>query len=65
MNSYVPQEIIDKYPHMEFRGKPFIIKDRTVIRADNPATNIGYYYSFKEDFFWFRQAEIPDWKITQ
>ena len=65
MNSYFSQEIIEKYPHMEFRGKPFTIKDRKVIRAANPATNIGYYYSFEEDFFWFRRAEMPDWKITQ
>jgi len=63
MNSYVPQEIIEKYPHMEFRGKPFTIKNRKVIRADNPATNLPYYYSFDEDFFWFRTMEIPDWKI--
>jgi len=65
MNSHVPKEIIDKYPNFVFKGKTFTIKDRLVIRADNPSTGIGYFYSFEEDFFWFRTAEMPDWKLPK
>ena len=64
MNSYVPQEIQDKYPHMEFRGKIRTIKDRPVIEAYNPVTEDTFFYSFEEDFFWFA-GEIPDYKLKK
>ena len=61
MNIHVSEEIRKKYPNMEFRGKPRSIKNRTVIEAINHATNMNFYYSFDEDFFWFTNCEIPDW----
>jgi hypothetical protein len=63
MNTHVPQEIKDKYPNIEFRGTPIEIKNRTVIKAENHATGMSFYYSFAEDFFWFRGVEMPDWFI--
>jgi hypothetical protein len=63
MNIHVPEEIRNKYPHMEFRGKKRILKNRTVIEAYNPATNMNFFYSFEEDFFWITNCELPDWKI--
>lgn len=65
MNTHVPDNIRNKYPNMEFVGKPMIIKDRTVIKADNPSTDMKFWYSFDEDFFWFRSDEMPDWKMTK
>jgi len=61
MNIHIPEEIRNKYPNMEFRGKSRSIKNRTVIEAINHATNMNFYYSFDEDFFWFANCEIPDW----
>ena len=62
MNIHVSDEIKDKYPHMEFRGKQRQMNDRTVMEAYNPATNQTFFYSFDEDFFWF-PGQIPDWKL--
>ncbi len=64
MNIHVPEEIKNKYPHMEFRGKQRIINDRTVIEAYNHATDQNFYYSFDEDFFWFA-GQIPDYKLPK
>ena len=64
MNIHVPDEIKIKYPHMEFRGKQRILKDRTVIEAINPTTDMRFFYSFEEDFFWFSD-QIPDWKLPK
>jgi len=50
---------------MEFQGKPRQIKGRTVIEATNHATDMDFYYSFDEDFFWFKNCEIPDWFIKK
>lgn len=65
MNHHVPDDIVKKYPNMVFRGKPLLIKDRTVIRAENPTTDMKFYYSFAEDFFWIRDMEMPDWKFPK
>ena len=64
MNVHVSDEIKNKYPQMEFRGKQKIMKDRTVIEAYSHATNKNFYYSFEEDFFWFAD-QIPDWKLPK
>jgi len=64
MNIHVPEEIKNKYPHMEFRGKIRTIKDRPVIEAYNPVTEDTFFYSFEEDFFWFA-GEIPDYKLQK
>jgi hypothetical protein len=48
---------------MEFRGKKRILKNRTVIEAYNHATNMNFFYSFEEDFFWMTNCELPEWKI--
>ena len=64
MNIHVPEDLKNKYPHMEFRGKIRTIKDRPVIEAYNPATEITFFYSFEEDFFWFA-GEIPDYKLQK
>lgn len=65
MNIHVSDEIKSKYPNIEFRGKPRNINNRIVIDATNHTTDMHYYYSFEEDFFWFTNCEMPDWKITQ
>ena len=64
MNIHVSDEVKNKYPHMEFRGKQRTINDRTVIEAYNHATNQNFYYSFDEDFFWFA-GQIPDYKLPK
>ena len=64
MNIHIPEEIQLKYPHMEFRGKQRILKDRTVIEAINHTTDMRFFYSFEEDFFWFSD-QIPDWKLPK
>ena len=64
MNIHVPENIKEKYPHMEFRGKQRQLNDRTVIEAYNNATNQNFFYSFDEDFFWF-SGQIPDWKLPK
>lgn len=64
MNIHVPEDIKNKYPHMEFRGKIRTIKDRPVIEAYNPVTEDTFFYSFEEDFFWFA-GEIPDYKLQK
>jgi len=63
MNTHVPDELKLKYPQMEFRGKPRIISGKKVIAAKNNSTDQHFYYSFDEDFFWFKNCEIPDWYI--
>jgi len=60
LNIHVPEEIRKKYPHIQFRGKPKRFKNRTIIEAYNPATNLKFQYSFEEDFFWF-SGQIPDY----
>lgn len=50
---------------MEFRGKSFSRNGRKLIRAVNHATNQCFFYSFEEDFFWFRDCEMPDWKTCK
>jgi hypothetical protein len=65
MNIHVSQQIMDKYPNMEFRGKPIQIKNRTVIKAENHVTDMSFWYSFEEDFFWFTNCEMPDWMIKK
>ena len=62
MNVHVPKEIQEKYPNFEFRGQRKIYKDREVIKAYNDATELSYYYSFEEDFFWHIDT-MPDWKL--
>lgn len=64
MNIHVPEDLKNKYPHMEFRGKIRTIKDRPVIEAYNPVTEDTFFYSFEEDFFWFA-GEIPDYKLQK
>lgn len=64
MNIHVPDEIRDKYPNLEFRGKQRIMRNRSVIEAYNHATGMHFFYSFEEDFFWFPD-QIPDWKLTK
>ena len=64
MNIHVPKEIRNKYPQFEFRGKQRILNNRTVIEAYNPSTDMSFYYSFDEDFFWFT-GQIPDWKLPK
>jgi len=65
MNIHVPEEIRQKYPNMEFRGKPRQIKGRSVIEAVNHATDMRFYYSFDEDFFWFVDCEMPEWLMRK
>lgn len=64
MNIHVPEDLKNKYPHMEFRGKIRTINDRPVIEAYNPVTEDTFFYSFEEDFFWFA-GEIPDYKLQK
>ena len=64
MNIHVPEDLKNKYPHIEFRGKIRKIKDRPVIEAYNPVTEDTFFYSFEEDFFWFA-GEIPDYKLQK
>ena len=64
MNIHVPEDLKNKYPHIEFRGKIRTIKDRPVIEAYNPVTEDTFFYSFEEDFFWFA-GEIPDYKLQK
>ena len=64
MNIHVPEDLKNKYPQYEFRGKIRTSKDRTVIEAYNPVTEITFFYSFEEDFFWFA-GEIPDYKLQK
>ena len=64
MNVHVPEDLKNKYPHMEFRGKIRTIKDCPVIEAYNPVTEDTFFYSFEEDFFWFA-GEIPDYKLQK
>jgi len=63
-NIHVSDEIRKKYPQMEFRGKSYEYKNRKVIRSINHTTNQQFIYSFEEDFFWFRDCEIPEWRIN-
>ena len=49
---------------MEFRGKSYEYKNRKVIKAINHTTNQHFTYSFEEDFFWFRDCEMPEWRIN-
>lgn len=65
MNIHVSDEIRNKYPNMEFRGKPRNMKNRTVIEATNHSTGMNFYYSFEEDFFWFTNCEMPDWMMKK
>ena len=65
MNSHVPLDIQNKYPNINFKGKPRIIKNRKVIKAVNPTTGMNFYYSFDEDFFWLTNCGIPDWFVTK
>lgn len=65
MNTHVPDNIKEKYFNFEFRGKPWEEKNRTLIEAINHHTNLKYYYSFDEDFFWFANCEIPTWFINK
>jgi hypothetical protein len=62
MNIYVPNHIKDKYPNIVFRRKSWKYKNRKIIEAVNYATKMKFYYSFDEDFFWFKN-DIPDWKF--
>jgi hypothetical protein len=63
MNVHVPKKIAEKYPHIEFRGKPKSFKNRTIIEAYNPAVKLKLQYSFEEDFFWF-SGQIPDYILN-
>ena len=46
MNIHVPEDLKNKYPQYEFRGKIRTIKDRPVIEAYNPVTEDTFFYSF-------------------
>ena len=56
---------MDKYPNMEFRGKPYAKDGRTVIRAENHSTGQSFWYSLEEDFFWFTNCEMPKWLMQK
>jgi hypothetical protein len=64
MNIHAPEELKNKYPQYEFRGKQREINDRIVIEAYNPTTEQTFYYSFEEDFFWIA-GQIPDYKLQK
>lgn len=64
MNIHIPENIKEKYPHMEFRGKRRKLNSREVMKAYNPATQQTFFYSFEEDFFWF-SGQIPDYKLPK
>jgi hypothetical protein len=48
---HVPDNIKQKYPNFEFRGRQKEVKGRIVIDAFNRATDQSFQYSFDEDFF--------------
>jgi len=64
MNIHVPDEIRKKYSHIEFRGLVHERKGRRMIKCINHTTNQHFWYSFDEDFFWFRDSDILDWIIN-
>jgi|TARA_R110000782_G_scaffold123678_1_gene215165 hypothetical protein len=58
----VPKIIAEKYPQMNFTGKSFYLKGydwkrfvRAKYRCPWIQREVGecFYYSFKDDFFWF------------
>ena len=67
MNNNISEEIKQRFLCLEFRGKPFLHKGRTVFRAKHRTLNQNYLYSFEEDFAWLMTNEdsIPDWMISQ
>lgn len=65
MNIHVPDEIRKKYPNYVFIGKRRIMKNREIIKAYNPVTNMKFYYSFEEDMFWLADCGLPDWKMQK
>ena len=59
-----PKEIRDKYPCLEWRGKPFRYKNRIVYKAFHKTLETTLYYSPVEDFSWFPET-IPDWFLVK
>lgn len=59
MNIHVSQEIVDKYPTYEFRGKKFHLSDgNNYIRAHHKTLERTFYYCFETDWFWFDKEDF-------
>lgn len=65
MNIYVPIDVQQRFKCLEFKGKPFKYKNRTLIRAHHYSLNEGFYYSFEEDFAWFKNSDIPEQLLSK
>jgi hypothetical protein len=68
MNTYVNDEIREKFKCLEFRGKPFKFKGRTMIEAKHYRfENATFYFSFDEGFAWLitNDQSVPDWQLPK
>ena len=54
MNIHAPsKDIQDFFKCLEFKGKRFIKKNKTFIRAKHKILNVSMLYCFEDNFAWF------------
>lgn len=64
MNIHVSAEIQEKYKCLEFRGKPFRLKNKTLIQCQHRTLGSTLHYCFEDDFAWFGYIEqIPEQQL--
>jgi hypothetical protein len=56
MNIHVPLDIQERFKSLEFRGTPFMIKNKKFIKAWHKCLNVNLYYCFEDDFAWFYET---------
>lgn len=61
MNVHVPQEVRERFPDWDFRGKRFKRFGRTWIRAKSRTFYATWYYCFEEDEIFCQAYETPPW----
>lgn len=59
MNIYVSSQIQEKYKFLEFRGKSYKWKNKTLIKARHKILDKNMIYCFEDDFAWL-DGLIPE-----
>lgn len=60
MNTYVSDEIREKFQCLEFLGKKMTMRNgKTYIKAHHVVLDKTMYYCFEDDFAWFVDGKKP------
>ena len=64
MNIHVSPAIQEEFKSVEFRGKPWKWKNKTLMKVNHKSLNVKMYYAFEDNFCWFCDT-IPEYFLPK